>query len=404
MSEETILKSKYEAILPLLTEKQRRLYLSVEAEHFGYGGVTKVSKLSGVSRVVITRGKKELKETKQEPIESSRKKGGGRKKAVDKFPEIRVELKNIIEPHTRGEPESPLLWTSKSLRKISAELKAKGLSVSYRVVGEILKDEGFSLQANSKTDEGKSHPDRNEQFQHIHKKVTDFQSTGNPVISVDAKKKELIGNFKNNGKEWRPQGNPEKTKVYDFPSDAIGKITPYGIYDITNNKGWVSVGIDKDTSEFAVQSIRNWWYKMGQFHFKKPTKLLITADGGGSNGSRVRLWKKEIQKLADEINMEISICHFPPGTSKWNKIEHKLFSYISLNWRGKPLTSYEVVVNLIGSTTTAKGLKVKSELDENIYEKGIKVPDEDFKKINIIKDEFHGEWNYTIRPNSSNRV
>ena len=398
MNEETILKSKYKSILPLLTEKQRRIYLSIEAEHFGYGGITKVSNLSGVSRVVITKGKKELKETKKAPIKSSRKKGGGRKKAVDKHPEIKAELKKIIEPHTRGEPESPLLWTSKSLRKIAKELNAKGYSISYRVVGEILKDEGFSLQANRKTDEGKSHPDRNEQFQHIHQKVSDFQSTGSPVISVDAKKKELIGNFKNNGKEWRQKGKPEITKVYDFPSDAKGKVTPYGVYDITNNKGWVSVGIDKDTSEFAVQSIRNWWYKMGQFQFKKPTKLLITADGGGSNGSRVRLWKKEIQKLADEINMEISICHFPPGTSKWNKIEHKLFSYISLNWRGKPLTSYEVVVKLIGSTTTAKGLKVKSELDKNIYKKGIKVPDEDFKKINIIKDKFHGEWNYTIQP------
>lgn len=404
MSEETTLKSKYGSILPLLTEKQRRIYLSIEAEYFGYGGVTKVSKLSGVSRVVITKGKKELKTTKKELIESSRKKGGGRKKVVDKHPEIKAELKNIIEPHTRGEPESPLLWTSKSLRKISTELKAKGYSVSYRVVGEILKDEGFSLQANRKTDEGKSHPDRNEQFQHIHQKVSNFQSAGNPVISVDAKKKELIGNFKNNGKEWRQKRNPEKTKVYDFPSDAKGKVTPYGVYDITNNKGWVSVGIDKDTSEFAVQSIRNWWYKMGQLHFEKPTKLLITADGGGSNGSRVRLWKKEIQKLADEINMEISICHFPPGTSKWNKIEHKLFSYISLNWRGKPLTSYEVVVNLIGATTTAKGLKVKSELDKNTYKKGIKVSDEDFKKINLIKDNFHGEWNYTIQPRQPKKV
>ena len=404
MNEETKLKLKYESILPLLSEKQRRIYLSIEAQHFGYGGITKVSKLSGVSRVVITKGKKELEKNKKAPIESSRKKGGGRKKAIDKYPGIKEELKKIIEPHTRGEPESPLLWTSKSLRKISAALEVKGYLVSYRVVGEILKSEGFSLQANRKTDEGKSHPDRNEQFHYIHQKVSIFQSTGNPVISVDAKKKELIGNFKNNGKEWRPKGQPEETKVYDFPSDANGKVTPYGVYDITNNKGWVSVGIDKDTSEFAVQSIRNWWYKMGQFHFEKPTKLLITADGGGSNGSRVRLWKKELQDFANEINMEISICHFPPGTSKWNKIEHKLFSYISLNWRGKPLTSYEVVVNLIGSTTTANGLEVKSELDRNIYEKGIKVIDKDFKKINIVKDSFHGEWNYTIRPNHQGQV
>jgi len=399
MDKETKLKLKYESILAFLNERQKRLYLSIEAEHFGYGGVTKVSKLSGVSRVVITKGKKELREANTIPIEHSRRNGGGRKKSVNKYPEIKVELDKIIEPHTRGEPESPLLWISKSLRKISEELMNRGYSICYRVVGDILKSEGFSLQANRKTDEGKSHPDRNEQFHYIHRKVCDFQKTGNPVISVDAKKKELIGNFKNNGKEWKQKGNPTQTKVYDFPSDAKGKVTPYGVYDITNNKGWVSVGIDKDTSEFAVQSIRNWWYKMGQFHFDKPSKLLITADGGGSNGSRVRLWKKELQKLADEIKMEICVCHFPPGTSKWNKIEHKLFSYISLNWRGKPLTSYEVVVNLIGSTTTTKGLEVTAELDRNTYEKGIKIPDKEFKKINIIKDVFHGEWNYAIKPN-----
>jgi len=398
MSEETELSKKYKSILPFLSEKQRRIYLSIEANYFGYGGVTKVSKLSGVSRVVITKGKKELEENIDVPVENSRKKGGGRKKAIDKYPEIKEELKSIIEPHTRGEPESALLWTSKSLRKISLELKAKGYSVSYRVVGEILKSEGFSLQANKKTDEGKGHPDRNKQFQHIHQKVIDFQNEGNPVISVDAKKKELIGNFKNNGREWRPKGKPEETKVYDFPSDAKGKVTPYGVYDIANNKGWVNVGIDKDTSEFAVQSIRNWWHKMGKTYFRSPTKILITADGGGSNGSRVRLWKKELQNLANEINMEISVCHFPPGTSKWNKIEHKLFSYISLNWRGKPLTSYEVVVKLIGSTKTANGLEVVSELDKNTYKKGIKVLDKEFKKINIHKDEFHGEWNYTIAP------
>ena len=398
MSEETELSQKYNTILPFLSERQRRIYLSVEAKHFGYGGITKVSKLSGMSRVLITKGKKELEENKNIPVGKSRKKGGGRKKAIDKYPGIKEELKKIIEPHTRGEPESALLWTSKSLRKISTELKEKGHTVSYRVVGEILKSEGFSLQANKKTDEGKTHPDRNEQFLHIHQKVNKFQGEGEPVISIDAKKKELIGNFKNNGKDWRPKGQPEETKVYDFPSDAEGKVTPYGVYDITNNKGWVSVGIDKDTSEFAVQSIRNWWSKMGKSHFKKPSKLLITADGGGSNGSRVRLWKKEIQDLANELNMDITICHFPPGTSKWNKIEHKLFSYISLNWRGKPLTSYEVVVKLIGSTTTASGLKVLSELDTNTYEKGIKVLDKDFNKINIEKDDFHGEWNYTIRP------
>lgn len=398
MMEEAGLRQKYDTILPFLSERQRRLYLSVEAIHFGYGGVTKVSKLSGVSRVLITKGKKELEENRSIPFEKSRREGGGRKKKTDKYPGIKKELKKILEPHTRGEPESALLWTSKSLRKISAELKEKGYTISYRVIGEILKSEGFSLQANKKTDEGKTHPDRNEQFLHIHQKVKSFQKCGDPVISIDAKKKELIGNFKNNGKEWHPKGQPEETKVYDFPSDAEGKVTPYGVYDITNNKGWVSVGIDKDTSEFAVQSIRNWWYKMGSCYFKQPSRLLITADGGGSNGSRVRLWKKEIQGLANELNMDITVCHFPPGTSKWNKIEHKLFSYISLNWRGKPLTSYEMVVKLIGSTATAGGLKVVSELDTNVYKKGIKVSDKDFEKLNIQRDDFHGEWNYTVSP------
>ena len=393
------MKLKYETILPLLNERQRRLFLAAESISLGYGGISKVSKLSGVSRVSITKGRRELQETKKEIIERSRKKGGGRKKNIDKYPEIKIELRKIIEPHIRGEPESPLLWRSKSLRKLSAELKSRGYQVSHRGVGEILKSEGFSLQANRKTDEGKSHPDRNEQFQHIHKKVCDFQEACNPVISVDAKKKELIGNFKNNGKEWHPKGKPETTKVYDFPSDAMGKVTPYGVYDIVNNEGWVNVGIDKDTSEFAVQSIRNWWYNMGQYKFNQPSKLLITADGGGSNGSRVRLWKKEIQEFANETGMEISICHFPPGTSKWNKIEHRLFSYISINWRGKSLTSYKVVVKLIGSTSTANGLTVRAKLDTRKYKKGIKVLDKDFRKLNIMKDKFHGEWNYTIKPN-----
>lgn len=398
MNEDAILREKYKLMLPILSERQRRIYLSIEAKQLGYGGVTKVSQLSGVSRVLITKGKAGLDEGKLIPFEKSRVKGGGRKKSIDKYPKVRDELKKIVEPHTRGEPESVLLWTSKSLRKISSELKTKGYSVSYRVVGEILKSEGYSLQANKKTDEGKSHPDRDEQFHYIHKKATNFQNAGNPVISVDAKKKELIGNFSNSGQEWNTKGKPTETNVYDFPSDADGKVTPYGVYDLANNKGWVSVGIDKDTSEFAVQSIRTWWHKMGKSCYAEPTKLLITADGGGSNGSRVRLWKKELQDLANEIDMEISVCHFPPGTSKWNKIEHRLFSYISLNWRGKPLTSYEVVVKLIGSTKTIKGLKVQSELDENTYKKGIKVSDADLKKINLHKDFFHGEWNYTISP------
>jgi len=393
---ENELKEKYKTLLPYLSEKQKRIFLSIEAKYFGYGGITKVSRISGVSRMLLTQGIKELDKKIDIPIDRSRKSGGGRKKVIEKYPEAKKLIKQIIEPHVRGEPESALQWTSKSLRKISQELKLKGCPISHRAVGEILKSEGFSLMANSKTDEGGKHPDRNEQFLHIHKKVIEFQKEGNPVISVDAKKKELIGNFKNNGKEWCKSKQPTKTKVYDFPSDAKGKVTPYGIYDITNNTGWVNVGINKDTSEFAVESIRRWWYKMGSQNYATPNKLLITADGGGSNGSRTRLWKREIQNLANELNMEISICHFPPGTSKWNKIEHRLFSYISINWRGKPLTSYEVIVNLIGSTTTSKGLKVKSELDTNIYTTGIKISNEELEKINIKRDDFHGEWNYTI--------
>lgn len=398
MDEQTKLIEKYNSVLPFLSEKQKRIFLSAEAKYFGYGGISKVSKHSGMSRVSLTKGVKELEDKQDLPVSRSRKEGGGRKKTINKYKKIEEELKKLIEPHTRGEPESVLLWTSKSLRKLSSELKEKDYQVSYRVVGDILKSMGFSLQANRKTDEGKSHPDRNQQFEHIQEKVESFHKAYNPVISVDAKKKELIGNFTNGGKEWNPKGKPEKTNVYDFPSLADGKVTPYGVYDIINNKGWVSVGIDKDTSEFAVQAIRMWWYKMGITSHKNATKLLITADGGGSNGSRVRLWKKEIQNLSNEINLEISICHFPPGTSKWNKIEHKLFSYISKNWRGKPLTSYEVVVNLIGSTTTSKGLEVQSELDRKIYPKGIKVSDKEFEKISIFKDVFHGEWNYTITP------
>lgn len=397
MNEKRLTK-KYKTILPHLSEKQKRIFLSAEAEYFGYGGITKVAKLSGVSRVLITKGKKELDEKIDMPIHKSRKSGGGRKKAIDKYPEAIKMIKQIIEPHIRGEPETSLLWTSKSLRKISQELKTKNCLISHRAVGEILKSEGFSLMANKKTNEGGNHIDRDKQFLHINKKIIDFQKKNMPIISVDAKKKELIGNFKNNGKEWVKSKEAIKTNVYDFPTDAKGKVTPYGVYDIINNSGWVNVGIDKDTSKFAVESIRKWWYKMGQTYYDKPKKLLITADGGGSNGSRVRLWKKEIQNLANELNMEISICHFPPGTSKWNKIEHRLFSYISINWRGKPLISYEVVVQLIGATTTTKGLKVKSEIDENVYETGIKVSDEDFKSINIARDDFHGEWNYTILP------
>jgi Rhodopirellula transposase. len=319
------------------------------------------------------------------------------------MPQIESSLAKLIEPALRGEPDSPLLWTCKSLRKLSAELKLQGFNVSHNYIGELLKEKGFSLQANRKTDEGKSHPDRNAQFEHIHETIKIYQSEYQPVISVDAKKKELVGNFKNAGKELCRKKEPEKVKVYDFPSDAEGKAIPYGVYDITKNKGWVSVGIDHDTSEFAANTIKTWWTKMGKSCYPNAQKLLITADGGGSNSSRSRLWKKELQKLSNETGLQLEVCHFPPATSKWNKIEHRLFSYIAQNWRGKPLLSYEIIVNLIGSTTTKKGLKVICELNKNKYKTGMKVTDKEMKSFNLKRNDFHGEWNYIISPDSTNK-
>lgn len=386
-----------------LDEKSQRLINAAESKVLGHGGIAIVAKATGASRTTISSGLKELEAPENIDTKRIRKKGGGRKKAIYKMPEIKIELAKLIEPALRGEPDSPLMWTSKSLRKLSAELKSIGLNVSHNLVGEILNDEGFSLQANRKTDEGKSHPDRNAQFEYIHKKVKGYQSINQPVISVDAKKKELVGNFKNIGKELHRKKEPEKVKVYDFPSDAEGKAIPYGVYDITKNKGWVSVGIDHDTAEFAADTIKRWWTKMGRAIYSKAHSLLITADGGGSNSSRSRLWKLELQKLANEIDLNIEVCHFPPATSKWNKIEHRLFSYIAQNWRGKPLLSYEVIVNLIGSTKTTKGLDVVCELNRNKYDIGIKISDKEMKSINLKIDEFHGEWNYKICPNNKTK-
>jgi transposase len=394
-----LISQRSKILLPHLNEKTRRLYNAAESKVLGHGGIGIVSKATGVSRTTISTGLKELSKPGNINPERIRKKGGGRKKATQKFPEIKTELAKLIEPALRGEPDSPLMWTSKSLRKLSSELKSIGLNASHNLVGEILNKEGFSLQANRKTDEGKSHPDRNAQFEHIHLRVKEFQSQNQPVISVDAKKKELVGNFKNIGKEYCRKKEPEKVKVYDFPSDAEGKAIPYGVYDMTQNKGWVSVGIDHDTAEFATETIKKWWVQMGNQFYPEVKKLLITADGGGSNSSRSRLWKKELQKLSNEIGVLIEVCHFPPATSKWNKIEHRLFSYIAQNWRGRPLLSYEVIVSLIGSTTTTKGLSVVCELDQNKYDIGIKVTDKEMEDINIVKDEFHGEWNYKISPN-----
>jgi transposase len=401
MNEKRKLQEKFEKILPHLTERQRRLYLSAEAQYFGHGGITQVAKASGVSRVTLTKGIQELEQQTTLPEARSRRRGGGRKKEIDRHSSLIRAVEKLMDPVTRGDPESPLLWTSKSLRKLSEELQSQGYSISYRGVGEILKFQGYSLQANRKRDEGKQHPDRDAQFQHIHKKVLEFQRGNHPVISVDTKKKELIGNFKNLGREWTLKSEAREVNVYDFLSQAEGKAIPYGVYDICQNAGWVSVGTDKDTAEFAVATIRNWWKSMGCGTYPTATRLLITADCGGSNGSRVRLWKKALQDFADETGLAVSVCHFPPGTSKWNKIEHRLFSFITKNWRGKPLISYEVVVNLIAYTTTQKGLKVTCQLDTNSYQKGVKVSDEEFARIRLKKDDFHGEWNYIILPNTN---
>jgi hypothetical protein len=399
------IKEKYRLLSPFLNERARRLWSAVEASVLGHGGIRFLSKVTGQSRTTITRGKQEL-QTGQlgESQNRIRKEGGGRKGALEKSPEIEKALLRLIEPTVRGEPESPLLWTTKSLRKLAEELKSQNYSVSHTLVGQILKDNDFSLQANRKTDEGKNQPDRDAQFNYIHQKVLTFQKTGSPVISVDAKKKELIGNYKNSGVEWQEKKHPVQVKVYDFLSEAQGKAIPYGVYDIANNKGWVNVGIDKDTAEFAVQTIRNWWSQMGKELYPQAPKLLITADSGGSNGVRVRLWKKELQALANETHLEISVCHFPPGTSKWNKIEHRLFSYITKNWRARPLISYEVIVNLIAGTTTSKGLEVKCALDPKLYASGKKVTARELSAINLSRDAFHGDWNYSIQPNVSINV
>jgi len=405
MQTDDLNQQKYKKILPYLNEKQTRIVLAAEAESMGRGGLSKVSKLTGISRITLNMGIKELALSatvdtlKNERI---RKSGGGRKKATEKNKNLAIILEKIVSPHTMGDPMKPLLWTNKSLRNISDELKNLGYNISHKLVGVILKESGYSLQGNRKTDEGSSHIDRDAQFNYINEIATDFLSSDDPVISVDCKKKELVGNFKNDGKEWLPTGNPTTVKVYDFIDKDLGKAIPYGVYDIGNNEGWVSVGISHDTASFAVSTIRSWWYEMGEEKFSKSNRIFITADGGGSNSSRSRLWKIELQVLADEICKEITVSHFPPGTSKWNKIEHRLFSHITMNWRARPLTNIQLVVDLIASTKTSKGLKVKSKLDLSVYEKGIKISDSELNEINLQRDDFHGEWNYKIIPNIGN--
>jgi len=395
--EEVTLQQKYELILPHLNERQQRLLLAAEAKCCGYGGISKVHRASGVSRVRIHQGIKELT-GKPMPDSRSRMPGGGRKKIQAGQPEILNDLDLLIDPMTRGEPESPLRWTCKSTRQLAAVLRGYGYSVSHQTVADLLKDLGYSLQANAKKIEGSSHKDRDAQFHYINDLSKGYINQNCPVVSVDTKKKELVGNYKNHGQEWQPKGEPQAVNVHDFPDKIMGKAIPYGVYDIDKNLGWVNVGIDHDTAEFAVESIKRWWEKMGKPQYDSAPKLLITADSGGSNGRRVKLWKKELQRFANDTGLEITVCHFPPGTSKWNKIEHRLFSYISLNWRGRPLVNYETVVELISSTRTRNGLKVESLLDENKYQTKIKVSAKEMAKVNLHRHSFHGEWNYTIKP------
>ena len=390
---------RFRALAAILDERSRRLLVAAESAAIGRGGISAVSTATGVSRPVIRKGMAELKQAvSAPPVGRVRRPGGGRKRATERDPKLQQDLERLVEPVTRGDPQSPLRWTCKSVRNLAAELNRGGHQTNRQTVAELLRAMDYSLQANRKTLEGKQHPDRNAQFEYINERVQQQLLQSQPVISVDTKKKELVGEFKNGGREWRPQGEPERVGVHDFPSKELGKVAPYGVYDLGRNSGWVSVGVDHDTSAFAVESIRRWWYSMGRRCYPRARKLLITADAGGSNGARVRLWKWELQKLADETELRIAVCHFPPGTSKWNKIEHRLFSAISQNWRGKPLVNHEVIINLIAATTTKNGLRVESQLDTNLYPKGIKISDKQMAELQLRREEFHGDWNYGLLP------
>ena len=398
-SDKSKLKKKLASVLPELNERQRRLVVAAEAIAYGYGGINFLSEITGISVPTIRRGVREINAGRnQESSDRIRSKGGGRKKVTDTNPEIKAALEEIIEPETRGDPETPLRWTCKSVRNIADALQSEGCNISYQTVANILHDLEYSLQGNKKTKEGKGHPDRDQQFRHISSLVKKFLSAKNPVISVDTKKKELVGNYKNPGREWQGKGQPREVNGHDFPGPTVAKALPYGVYDIGDNAGWVNVGITADTAEFAVASIKKWWRGMGKKRYPKSKKLMVCADAGGSNGYRSRLWKRELQRFADAEDISISVSHFPPGTSKWNKIEHRLFSFISINWRGKPLLNYRTVINLIASTTTKTGLEVKARLDKKTYKKGVKVSDDEMRSLNIVNDDFHGEWNYTIKP------
>ena len=399
------IRRKYLTLRVEMDERRRRQWAAAEARDLGRGGISAVARATGLSRTTITVGLRELRlPSRRRAIEAQRvrRPGGGRKPLVETDPRLWMALESLIEPTTRGDPESPLRWTCKSLRRLADELVQQDHPAAPNTVATLLKGAGYSLQGNRKTREGESHPDRDAQFRYINQQVRLGLDRGQPVISVDTKKKELVGDFKNGGREWRPQGRPEDVRVHDFLDQTLGKAIPYGVYDLFNNQGWVSVGIDHDTAQFAVNSIRRWWRHMGSRRFPKARQLLITADGGGSNASRSRLWKRCLQELADELGMPLNVCHFPPGTSKWNKIEHRLFSFITQNWRGRPLVSHETIVSLIARTTTKAGLTVKAALDTNPYETAIKVSDEEMAQVRLTPHAFHGDWNYTIDPRRSN--
>lgn len=394
------LSQKFTAVWSLLDERTRRIMAANEAMNLGYGGISTVSKASGLSRKAIGHGIEDIKNGFCPPEGRLRRVGAGRKKIEANDPKLLEALNQLIEPETRGDPESPLRWICKSTRTLAAQLTKQKHPISYVKVAQLLHEQNYSLQSNRKTEEGEDHPDRDAQFRYINNQVKRALATGTPVISVDTKKKELIGNYVNSGQQWLPAKNPTPVNGHDFPNPALPRAYPYGIYDLGRNKGFVNVGTDHDTGAFAVASIRGWWRFEGRRLYPEASNLLITADGGGSNGSRLRLWKLELQKLSDETGLSISVCHFPPGTSKWNKIEHRMFSFISSNWRGEPLRDYETIVNLISRTTTAKGLKVICRLDRRKYPTGRKVSDEEMKRVNVERNKFHGDWNYIIRPNA----
>jgi len=392
------LHAKFSALAPVLTERSRRLWAATEARALGHGGIALVERATGVSRSTIHRGLRELESGEALDPERTRRAGGGRRATAEKDPALLGDLDALVEPTELGDPDSPLRWTVKSVRTLSTALQALGHDVSHNLVAELLHELGYSLQANAKTREGGQHPDRDAQFRYINLQVRRFQRKGHPAVSVDTKKKELVGNFKNPGREWRPKGTPEPVRVHDFLVPADGKAIPYGVYDLQRNEGWVSVGIDHDTASFAVNAIRSWWKRMGRPVYSRASELLITADAGGSNGSRLRLWKWELQKFANRTGLSITVCHFPPGTSKWNKIEHRLFSHIAMNWRGKPLVSLATIVSLIGSTRSQAGLRVRSEIDRGTYPGGIVITEEQMAQIRLRRHRFHGDWNYTIHP------